>query len=161
MLALGTVCQAPASITQTPKWLQTAHASSSPRRVVVSWRPRRRLRVGSRFRSPHTREAGRDARTRPPRAHALRRHRVAHLNSLPSPTALVMLCFLSETKSHVLSSTDLPWPSGRGNDFPASPLGPPDAWSSHRSGRRGPIRSESGRLPPQGGRRPSCVGPQA
>lgn len=120
-------------------------------RLVVSWRPGRRLRVGSRFRSPHTREAGRDARTRPPRAHALRRHRVAHLNSLPSPTELVMLCFLSETNSHVLSSTDLPWPSGRGNDFPASPLGPPDAWSSHRSGWRGPIRSESGRLPPQGG----------
>lgn len=29
MLALGTVCQSPASITQTLKWLETAHASSS------------------------------------------------------------------------------------------------------------------------------------
>lgn len=160
MPALGTVCQAPASITQTPKWLQTAHASSSRRTTrrgqrgpCASWSAGGRgggsvLARASAVLTPEKQDAMQEHGPRGPTLSAA----TALPTSTLSPPPLRLSCSVFfQRNSHVLSSTDLPWPSGRGNDFPASPLGPPDAWSSHRSGWRGPIRSESGRLPPQGG----------
>lgn len=161
MLALGTVCQAPATITQTPKWLQTAHASSSRRTTrrgqrgpCASWSAGGRgggsvLARASAVLTPEKQDAMQEHGPRGPTLSAA----TALPTSTLSPPPLRLSCSVFfQRQTHTSSPLQtFPGPRGEGMIFPASPLGPPDAWSSHRSDWRGPIRSESGRLPPQGG----------
>lgn len=171
MLALGTVCQAPASITQTPKWLQTAHASSSRRTTrrgqrgpCASWSAGGRgggsvLARASAVLTPEKQDAMQEHGPRGPTLSAA----TALPTSTLSPPPLRLSCSVFfQRQTHTSSPLQtFPGPRGEGMIFP------PHLWVLPTLGHRTALVGEAPSAPspavflPRAARRPSCVGPQA